>query len=149
MNEVVYELLSRRAILRDHCKYVFHRSGKRLTQSYVGHRFKRYVRRAGLSEKVRFHSLRHSFASWLVQKGASLYQVQQLLGHSDYRTTAIYAHMDVESLTSAVDKLSWSPPSGFSEGDRMQFQINGSTLSRNSGPVGAEEAQLTIWEHVG
>jgi integrase len=122
INNVVFELLSRRALLRDHCEYVFHRNGKRLTQSYVGHRFKRYVRRAGLSEKVRFHSLRHSFASWMVQKGASLYQVQQLLGHSDYRTTQTYAHFDVGSLRSAVNKLNWSPPGEVSPGGKMQSQ---------------------------
>jgi len=122
MNHVIYEMLSRRLLLRDCCKYVFHRRGQRLTQSYVGHRFKRYVRRAGLSEKVRFHSLRHSFASWLVQKGANLYEVQQLLGHADYRTTQMYAHLDVGSLTSAVNKLNWSPPGDFSPGGKMQSQ---------------------------
>jgi len=122
MTDFVYEILSRRSLLRDQRKYVFHRNGKRLTQSYVGHRFKRYVRQARLSEKVKFHSLRHSFASWLVQKGANLYQVQQLLGHADYRTTEIYAHLDVGSLTSAVNRLNWFPPGDFSPGGKMQSQ---------------------------
>jgi site-specific recombinase XerD len=67
--------------------------------------FKRYVLRADLNPKLKFHSLRHTFASWLVQKGVSIYEVSKLLGHSDIRVTQIYAHLTLDNLRSAVELL--------------------------------------------
>ena len=52
---------------------------------------------------VRLHDLRHSFASFLVNAGRSLYEVQELLGHADIRTTARYAHLSRERLFEAVE----------------------------------------------
>ena len=57
---------------------------------------------AGLSE-LRIHDLRHSFASFLVNAGRSLYEVQELLGHADIRTTSRYAHLSRERLREAVE----------------------------------------------
>jgi integrase len=56
---------------------------------------------AGMPE-LRIHDLRHSFASFLVNAGRSLYEVQELLGHSDIRTTSRYAHLNRERLVGAV-----------------------------------------------
>lgn len=56
-------------------------------------------------QKVVFHSLRHSFASWLVESGTDLYTVKELLGHADYSMTARYSHIGAESLRGAVNKL--------------------------------------------
>ena len=58
--------------------------------------------RAGLPE-FRVHDLRHSFASFLVNAGRSLYEVQELLGHADIRTTSRYAHLDRQRLVQAVE----------------------------------------------
>ena len=58
--------------------------------------------RAGL-DYVRIHDLRHSFASFLVNAGRSLYEVQELLGHADSRTTARYAHLSRVRLQEAVE----------------------------------------------
>lgn len=58
--------------------------------------------RAGLPE-LRVHDLRHSFASFLVNAGRSLYEVQELLGHADIRTTSRYAHLSRERLIAAVE----------------------------------------------
>lgn len=58
--------------------------------------------RAGLPE-LRIHDLRHSFASFLVNAGRSLYEVQELLGHADIRTTSRYAHLSRERLREAVE----------------------------------------------
>ena len=64
--------------------------------------WKRIRDRAGLSD-VRLHDLRHSFASFLVNEGISLYVVQGLLGHANARTTQRYAHLQADTLSRATD----------------------------------------------
>jgi len=61
-------------------------------------------KRAGLSY-LRVHDLRHSFASFLVNAGRSLYEVQEILGHADIRTTSRYAHLSRERLQEAVESV--------------------------------------------
>lgn len=61
--------------------------------------------KAGLPD-LRLHDLRHSFASFLVNKGVSLYVVQGLLGHTQIRTTQRYAHLDQQTLLSAAEVVS-------------------------------------------
>jgi integrase len=117
----LYGMLLRRATTQDFCEWVFHRAGKQLQQSHVQHRFKRYVRKAGLSEDVRFHSLRHTFATWLLDRGRSLYEIQQLLGHGSIRVTQMYAHLSAEHLRAAVSSLNF----GFAEEDAVGQAASG------------------------
>ena len=56
-------------------------------------------------QKVCFHSLRHTFASWLVEEGTPLYTVKELLGHSDFSMTQRYSHLAPEALQAAVAVL--------------------------------------------
>lgn len=79
--------------------------GSAYTGDYASKCFKDACRALGIDEGIHFHSLRHSFASNLVQKGVSLYLVKELLGHSSISTTEIYSHLNVESLREAVDRL--------------------------------------------
>jgi integrase len=65
----------------------------------------RIRRRAGLAD-VRLHDLRHSFASFLVNQGVSLYVVQGLLGHSQVRMTQRYAHLATQTLLDAAEVVS-------------------------------------------
>ena len=79
---------------------------------HISRTFERAVKALGLNDgitdrrqKVVFHSLRHTFASRLVQKRVSLYEVKELLGHSDIAMTQRYSHLADETLREAVSKL--------------------------------------------
>jgi len=78
---------------------------KQLTKDYLSKRFKRYVHIAGMNPKLHFHSLRHTFATWLVQDGVSLYEVQKLLGHSSIAVTQVYSHLQPEQLHATVNRI--------------------------------------------
>ena len=70
------------------------------------------IRRRARLPGVRMHDLRHSFASFLVNAGRSLYEVQMLLGHSSPKTTMRYAHLSSDSLRSAAElatEVMWEP----------------------------------------
>ena len=83
----------------------YNTKGKILYPDFVSKQFKRIVRKANLNDKIHFHTLRHSFASLLVQRGVSLYVVKELLGHEDLATTQIYSHLQNQNLTDAVNLL--------------------------------------------
>ncbi len=81
-------------------------------QFEVSHSFNRTVKKLGLNDgiedrrqKVVFHTLRHTFASWLVQQGTDLYTVKTLLGHKSLAMTERYAHLAPEGVRSAVRQL--------------------------------------------
>ena len=80
-------------------------NGNRFTGDYISKRFKLACKAAGVDQSIHFHSLRHSFASNLVQKGVPLYTIKELLGHSTISTTEIYSHLNMDSLREAVEKL--------------------------------------------
>lgn len=78
--------------------------GGRLTTRSVQTIVKRWAASAGLPADVSPHTLRHTFATHLLDGGADLKTVQQLLGHENLATTQIYTHISVERLREAVDK---------------------------------------------
>lgn len=79
------------------------KKGVRIDGDWLGKIFKKKIILCGLNNNIHFHSLRHSFASFLVQKGASIYLIKELLGHGDILTTQIYSQVDNSSLASVVN----------------------------------------------
>lgn len=90
-----YLLGAREALLRGGASEVLFpsRRGSAMTRQAFWYRIKRYARRAGIEKTLSPHTLRHAFATHLLNHGADLRVVQMLLGHSDLSTTQIYTHV--------------------------------------------------------
>jgi integrase len=87
-------------------RYVFvNTNGEKVHRDTLTKTFKKKIRKLGLEEELHFHSLRHTFASWVVQRGVPLYHVQKLLGHSSIKITEIYSHLEEDNLRSCVNVL--------------------------------------------
>jgi tyrosine recombinase XerC len=80
------------------------KNGKRITTRGVRDIVWKYIRLAGIKQGVSAHTLRHSFATHLLNRGADLRTVQELLGHANLSTTQIYTHLTTERLKSVYDK---------------------------------------------
>jgi integrase/recombinase XerD len=78
------------------------RYGRQLTRAMIFTIIKRLAASAGIKKTVSPHTLRHSFATHLLQNGADLRIIQQLLGHESITTTEIYTHVDIQDLRKAI-----------------------------------------------
>lgn len=80
------------------------RFGRRLSQRSVARLLRKYLLTAGLPADASAHTLRHSFATHLLDRGADLRSVQELLGHTSLQTTQIYTHVTTSRLKKAYEK---------------------------------------------
>ena len=78
--------------------------GRRLTTRSVGRMLEKYLAITGLDGRTTPHTLRHSFATHLLDRGADIRSVQELLGHKSLVTTQIYTHVSTAALRSAYEK---------------------------------------------
>ena len=86
-------------------KYIFlNNRGTKISRHAFWHRLKEYCLEIGLKSDISPHTLRHAFATHLLNRGADLRSVQVLLGHSDLSTTQIYTHIAKQRLSELVKK---------------------------------------------
>jgi len=114
-NKERYVPLGSKAIklINDYCKYVrsmlvdkkhsdgnvfLSKNGKQLTRMTIFNIMKKWTLISGINKDISPHTFRHSFATHLLEGGADLRAVQEMLGHSDISTTQIYTHLDNEYL---------------------------------------------------
>lgn len=87
-------------------KYLFlSRNGEPISRIYFFKQVKKYALQAGISTNVSPHTLRHSFATHLLNHGAQLRVVQEMLGHTNIATTQIYTHISSEKIKKDYDKV--------------------------------------------
>ncbi|HRG33979.1 MAG: tyrosine recombinase XerD [Saprospiraceae bacterium] len=90
-------------VIKGHEDFIFlNKFGKKLSRITVFSLVKAYVAKAGIHKSVSPHTFRHSFATHLVEGGASLRLVQEMLGHESITTTEIYTHLDIHYLRDTI-----------------------------------------------
>jgi len=100
------EVRALQVIAIGHEDYVFlNRRGKKLSRVMVFLIIKKMVEKAGIRKKVSPHTFRHSFATHLVEGGADLRAVQEMLGHESITTTEIYTHLDRDYLRQVLNEF--------------------------------------------
>jgi integrase/recombinase XerC len=78
--------------------------GNRLTTRSVARMLEKYLKQTGLDRRTSPHTLRHSFATHLLDRGADIRSVQELLGHKSLITTQIYTHVSTAGLREVYDR---------------------------------------------
>jgi len=89
---------------RQQAAVFLNKNGSRLTSRSVGRLLEKYLAQAGLDPRTSPHTLRHSFATHLLDRGADIRSVQELLGHRSLATTQIYTHVTTHRLRDSYHK---------------------------------------------
>ncbi|OGX33545.1 MAG: tyrosine recombinase XerC [Omnitrophica WOR_2 bacterium RIFCSPLOWO2_02_FULL_50_19] len=97
-------LKMRRSVAKEAKALFFNKSGGRLTDRSIRRIINKYITKASIQQKISPHTLRHSFATHMLDHGADLRSVQELLGHANLSSTQIYTHITTERLKSAYQK---------------------------------------------
>lgn len=104
LNEYLSEARPKLISRKKECALFLNRRGGRLTRQAAHLRFHNVTKVLGVDATI--HTLRHSFASHMLSHGADIRSVQEMLGHSDIKTTQIYTHLNTSALLSEFDKYS-------------------------------------------
>ncbi|MHB8882193.1 MAG: tyrosine recombinase XerC [Thermodesulfovibrionales bacterium] len=103
--EALKTYLVEKILLKKKSRVLFlNRSGTKLTDRGIRRIVVKYARQAGIEGRIGPHTLRHTFATHLLQGGADLRVIQELLGHSSLSTTQKYTHLDLTHLMDVYDK---------------------------------------------
>ena len=103
LNIYINEVRNHQEIQKGHEDIIFlNRRGKQLTRVMIFIIIKQLAEKIGLKKNISPHTFRHSFATHLIQGGADLRAVQEMLGHESITTTEIYTHLDKEYLREAI-----------------------------------------------
>ena len=103
LNIYINEVRNHQEIQKGHEDIVFlNRRGKQLTRVMIFTIIKQLAEKISLKKNISPHTFRHSFATHLIQGGADLRAVQEMLGHESITTTEIYTHLDKEYLKEAI-----------------------------------------------
>jgi integrase/recombinase XerC len=102
--EALEAYLEERGVSREDAPIFINFLGGRLTTRSVGRLIKKYTRHSGIFRKVSPHSLRHTFATHLLDAGADIREIQEMLGHSSLSTTQRYTHVSMGKLMEVYDK---------------------------------------------
>jgi integrase/recombinase XerD len=93
----------------DQRNFIFCKSnGFPYSPDFISKSFKKLIRLAGLYPQLHFHSLRHSFVAFLIDKNVNLYIIKEILGHSSISVTEGYSHLNFSSLKNAIEVLNHS-----------------------------------------
>lgn len=114
LNDIAFEIISKRYWQNFEstakCQFVFNYNKDKIDQDKFSRNFKQYIYKAKINNKLNFHSLRHTFATWLLDQGVSIFEVNHLLGHdpSSLPITAKYidiSKIDLKKATNSIKDL--------------------------------------------
>ena len=106
INLYINEIRPKVKVQKGHEDFVFlNRRGKQLTSAMIFTIVKTLSEKIGLQKKISPHTFRHSFATHLLENGADLRAIQQMLGHESITTTEIYMHVDRSHLQGVLEKF--------------------------------------------
>ena len=110
-NEALYFIdlylknVRKKIISNDKTTIFVNKKGHKLTRQYIFEMIRKHAKIINLNKTISPHTLRHSFATHLLSKGADLKTVKEMLGHENIETTQIYTHVAEEKIMSAYDKF--------------------------------------------
>jgi len=102
--EALKAYLEKRGVLSGEEPLLLNSRGGRLTARSVGRLIKKYTKRSGIFRNISPHTLRHSFATHLLDAGADIREIQEMLGHASLSTTQRYIHLSLGKLMEVYDK---------------------------------------------